>query len=123
MKTAQPQFRSQRDKLSSLWHFLVTEFSTAHPRKPLILALSLCVAVTFSFANNRVLAAEEGAKPQQQTSSSETSDSVADDSSKQAQTDQKKQPKRKTDSEKNKEIFRPSEEISEDFAVSFPVDI
>ena len=50
-----------------------------------------------------------------------------------AQTDKKQQPnERSTDQQaakqqKNKgrdgEIFRPSEEISEDFAVSFPVDI
>jgi hypothetical protein len=34
-----------------------------------------------------------------------------------------KDQKNRTNSDKAREVFKPSEEISEDFAVSFPVDI
>ena len=89
-------------------------------KQALTIALSVCVAAAIILANNQVLAAEEDAKP---ITSEQAEERAATSTAKPAETDQKKQADKKIEKQKNKEVFRPSEEISEDYAVSFPVDI
>jgi hypothetical protein len=106
-------------------------------RFALIVACTLFTVMTISLANTEVLAAEpaaetSGASKQTQTDQetpvAKIEEPVATIETPVAKT---KEPVAKTkepadrakERDKNKDIFRPSEEISEDFAVSFPVDI
>jgi peptidoglycan hydrolase CwlO-like protein len=120
-------------------------------RFALIVACTLFTVMTISLANTEVLAAEpaaetSGASKQTQTHKqtpvakietpvakiqepvakiqepvAKTKEPVAKIEEPVANT--KEPADRAKERDKNKDIFRPSEEISEDFAVSFPVDI
>jgi hypothetical protein len=80
------------------------------------------VALLVGWAANSI-AAEGGTENAQKNSQPESSQETTTESSGENRQDNAPAPKRTAKSDPSKEIFRPSEEISEDFAVSFPVDI
>jgi len=82
--------------------------------------LLLVIAAANSMAAEGPTQANEDEPRGQQVE--ERSDASTSTSSQTTQ-DAKPTPKSNTKAAESKEIFRPSEEISEDFAVSFPVDI
>ena len=84
-----------------------------------IISLLLC-ALWLSCASPLLHAAEQDSKPTAE-GSSQSSGSEQANKDKPAAANKKSNTKDSRGSDQ--EIFRPSEEISEDFAVSFPVDI
>ncbi len=87
----------------------------------------LCIAVASTLAHPETLQAQASAQPN--TQQSNQSDTATIDTGKPAKkSTAEKTPKAKGDKSNEKttgntEVFIPSEAISEDFAVSFPVDI
>lgn len=85
-----------------------------------LIAASVALLVTWaansSAAQDEAEIAPENSQPEtrQETNAEEPSENRQDNAP---------AAKRTAKSDPSKEIFRPSEEISEDFAVSFPVDI
>ena len=103
--------------LSSLPKLIVRHRSKSRMK----VAVGLCMTVAALLTSVETWPAEEQTEEQANSQkSSESSESTTDE---QVAADKSKAAARKREKAKDKEIFRPSEEISEDFAVSFPVDI
>ena len=83
------------------------------------MVIMLCVGVfAASDVNSAAAADTEGEDAGTPAAATTKADQPREPNDKQARTNKKTNGKAK-----DEEIFRPSEEISEDFAVSFPVDI